>query len=83
MAIVFLVFGLIVASASLLAGAVPDPWRMMGFIKREREPRRFYIIIGSYVLMAALISAGSWWANDSAKHATDNASPRSRAQSLN
>lgn len=78
----FLAFGLIVASVSLLAGAVPDPWKMMGFIQRDREPRRFYMIIGGYISIGALISAGSWWANDSAKHATDNASPRSQAHSM-
>ena len=74
MAIIFLVFGLVVAAGALLTGAIPDPWRLMGYIKRKHEPHRFYFVLGIYVLGGALLSTVSWWADDSSKHATGSAS---------
>jgi hypothetical protein len=71
MAIVFLAFALAVAGVCLLTGSVPDPWKIMGNIKRRLEPRRFYLVIGGYVLIGAVMSAGSWWATDSAKHGAE------------
>ena len=68
MAIVFLAFALVVASLCLVTGAVPDPWKIMGLIERKHQPHRFYLVVGGYVLIGALMSVGSWWANDSAKH---------------
>ena len=70
MAAIFLLAALVVAGICLLIGAVPSPWVVMGTIRRDREPRRFYSVVVGYVLIGALISLGSWWANDRAKDAT-------------
>ena len=67
---IFLIVAVMVASICVLIGAVPDPWVMMRTIKRDREPRRFYFVVGGYVLIGALLSLGSWLANDRAKNAT-------------
>jgi hypothetical protein len=80
MALIFLVFALVVTCLCLLTGEVPDPWKLMGVIKRKHQPQLFYLVVAGYVLIGALMSAGSWWANDSAKHAVqrtehENANP--------
>ncbi|MDQ3246690.1 MAG: hypothetical protein M3Q52_07345 [Pseudomonadota bacterium] len=67
---IFLIAAIVVASICLLLGAVPDPWVIMGTIRRDCEPRRFYFVVGGYVLIGALMSLGSWLANDRAKDAT-------------
>jgi hypothetical protein len=71
---VFLIAGLVLASICLIVGVVPHPLVMMGVFRRDREPRRFYLLVGAYVLLGALMSLQSWLANDSAKNATGSVS---------
>ena len=74
MAIVFLTFAVLVVTVCLIAGFVPDPLVMMGKVRRDREPRRFYLYLGVYLLLGAALSTGSWLAGDRYKNATSTTS---------
>lgn len=67
---VFLIAAVLIAGVCSIMGAVPDPMVMMGTVRRDREPRRFYLLIGGYILLGAALSIGSWIAGDRFKNAT-------------
>lgn len=75
---VFLIAGVLIASVCWIAGRVPDPMLMMETVRRDHQPRRFYILIGAYLLLGAALSTGSWFGGDRLKNATIAADPQSK-----
>jgi hypothetical protein len=67
---VFLIAAVLIVGVCLIAGFVPDPLVMMGKVRRDREPRRYYFYLAMYLFLGAALSTGSWLAGDRAKDAT-------------